>query len=351
MTKNALVLMAAVVPTTGHADLIDFAANLPDTQVWVQINGRTHEPVPLRLRYDAVARYCEKHPNVEVIARINDTAPQQPHLHNAGVEDFWQWWVKEVNDITPQVNGEWDYVVASEGYAKTMADYLGAQFIPYDMERSINNARGTVVRSDMKTYWNHIMPEFRRHVMVNAVIFGQESTGKTTVSKHLSEMLNVPWYVEFARPYLEQLEDKTCTLDVMSVIESGQKALQDTVMDRGSHYVNIFDTDLFSTAGYYLIMGEKERAHQCALTALDSPMTMYYVMPDDIPFEQDPIRYGGTVRESERSLWTDLLETYHVPYRLVPSGSAEEKAQWIAADIAHHWNNVTAPVVAFEREL
>ncbi|MCL1837792.1 MAG: hypothetical protein FWG47_00530 [Propionibacteriaceae bacterium] len=42
---NVIVLMTALLPTTGHADLIKFAANLPGTEVWVLINTRSFEPI------------------------------------------------------------------------------------------------------------------------------------------------------------------------------------------------------------------------------------------------------------------------------------------------------------------
>ena len=40
------------------------------------------------------------------------------------------------------------------------------------------------------------------------VLYGPESTGKTTLAKKLSDHYNVPWVPEFARDYLQKIWDE-----------------------------------------------------------------------------------------------------------------------------------------------
>jgi hypothetical protein len=40
-------------------------------------------------------------------------------------------------------------------------------------------------------------------------------------------------------------------------------------------------------------------------------------MNDQIPFEADPLRYGGDKRESGMQYWIDLLEEFKLPYYVV----------------------------------
>src|SRR5699024_10101779 len=96
------------------------------------------------------------------------------------------------------------------------------------------------------------------------------------------------------------------TVKAMENIHAGQFALQNFARSKSEFPVSVFDTDLFSTVGYYEIMMNQVPSG-CIRDALSSKADVYYVLPDDIPFEVDPLRYGGDRRESEIKLWTDLL--------------------------------------------
>lgn len=41
---------------------------------------------------------------------------------------------------------------------------------------------------------------------------------------------------------------------------------------------------------------------------------LYIVAPSNIPFEPDPLRYGGDVRELPDTYWISLLEEFSLPY-------------------------------------
>lgn len=343
--KNALILMTALVPTTGHADIISFASSLPNTRVHVLINGRTFEPVPSIYRKQALNEHFKNNNSVIILHRVRDDAPQNESDMNTP-EEFWNWWKKEVNTVFP--NMEWDYVVASENYGIKMAETLNADFIPYDIERGLNNVRGNEVRSDIWNNWKSIIPEFRQRLALNTVMFGQESVGKTTLSKMVSERLGVNWYPEYARPYLETVGNDV-TLKSMSNIHSGQVALQKFVQDKANNPVNIFDTDLFSTVGYYGIMSE-DVPNSCIVDALRFKSNVYYLLPDDVPFVPDVLRYGVDKRESDLNFWVNILEKFHLNYVNVPSGSVEYKADWIANDVRSRFLARVKDIQVFVRD-
>ena len=61
--------------------------------------------------------------------------------------------------------------------------------------------------------------------IVKVVLFGPESTGKTTLSKQLSKHYNTVWAPEYAREYLQKKwnnERKTCELHDILPIAIGQ---------------------------------------------------------------------------------------------------------------------------------
>lgn len=341
---NIIILMTALLPTTGHADLIRFAQSIPQSQVYVLINGRDHEPFPTDLRVDAFKEHFTG--NVVIKGSVVNHAPQNPEDM---VDGFWQWWADEINVNFPEVEGQWDYVVASESYGAQVALSLNAEFLPYDIARSLNPVKGTKIREDLRGEWSNILPEFRTHLQYRAVMFGQESVGKTTISRLVAERLSSTWAMEYARPYLEEVGAEL-SMNKMEHIHIGQAALQSMIRKSAVTPFAVFDTDLFSTVGYYRIYDEGRVPQQCIDSALELSADMYYVLPDTIPFVSDILRYGGHERETDTQFWVSLLEEYELPYVVVPSGSIEDKVEFIVSHMLTGFIDKTRSIKEFERD-
>lgn len=340
---NIIILMTALLPTTGHADLIRFAQSIPQSQVYVLINGRDHEPFPTDLRVDAFKEHFTG--NVVIKGSVVNHAPQNPEDM---VDGFWKWWADEINVNFPEVEGQWDYVVASEPYGEKVAESLHADFLPYDIPRTLNSSKSTEVRNDILGEWNNILPAFRKHIHFSAVLFGQESVGKTTISQAVAEKLKTQWVMEYARPYLETVGHEL-NLKKMKNIHLGQAALQQSVFQQASTPIAVLDTDLFSTVGYYRI-GYETVPDECLYSAQRLVSDIYYMLPDTIPFVEDPLRYGGHERESSMSFWVDILEEFGVSYTIIPDGTVEEKTDFICSDILRRFEANVSSMKTFQRE-
>lgn len=158
-------------------------------------------------------------------------------------------------------------------------------------------------------------------------VIGAESTGKTTLSRDIADALGGDWVCEFARPYLE-ITDGEVTKESMRAIWYGQHALQHSAAQSPRHYV-VHDTDLFATVGYWQLPHVTGSIGNCpdelVHDALADPSDLYLITLSNIPFEQDPLRYGGTVRESPDSYWIELCKTYHLPALIISSSSRAQR--------------------------
>lgn len=311
---DAWVLMTALPPTKGHINLIEFANELTD-----RTNGRTNvivctqpdEPFAYE-RYSAVASTFANNYYVRVY-----------HLHrkleqNPNAPGFWEMW----DDI--MLNGydfqPGDMVVTSEPYGKILASRLGGHFMPYDPQRELYYTKATKIRENPAKYFVDIAPAFQRYLRQTVTVWGAESTGKTTLSKALSYEMNGHWLFEWARPYLETAEN-VITKESMTDIWHGQAAIQ----AHGQRMLDkpwvIQDTDLFSTVGYW------EQPHWEATLgpvppgllndAIEFRSDLYIITKSNIPFEADPLRYGGDHRESDDKYWLALADKYVLNYRIV----------------------------------
>ena len=81
------------------------------------------------------------------------------------------------------------------------------------------------------------------------VLYGPESTGKTTLSKALAKHYNTQWVPEFARDYLQEKWDKyqkKCTLQDLIAIAHGQLAAEYEASKKANGFL-FCDTNILVT--------------------------------------------------------------------------------------------------------
>ncbi len=342
--SNAVVLMTALVPTVGHKYLIDFAKNLASGTVHVIVGTMDCEPVEGHLRYNAIKNTYANNRSV-VVHHLHRDVPQDPSEH----PDFWNLWrdiVREFVDVKPD-----DYFVASELYGMDMAHVLGCKFMPCNRYRETVPVKGTDVRHDLMDSFEFILPEFQKHIRKTVTVFGAESCGKTTMTRALARELNGHFVPEWAREYLETVGAEV-TDERMLAIVHGQAALQKTARNDLFNKPFIFqDTDLFSTVGYYKLWGggADHDVDLCEHLAKRLKSDLYIVMNDGIPFEPDPLRYGGDVRESKTQYWIDLLEEYNLPYYVVPLGTHAQQLNAVCREVIKRFEDAHKHIKEYER--
>lgn len=303
--SRTFVIVTAMPPTTGHMAMIDFAINLGDPAV---VAVHTQDPEPFQEeRHSAVAWHVGGR---ALTLHLNRSTPEDPE--SPGFRDYWRDQFKGLG-FKPG-----DTLVTSESYGLWLAEMLDGIFIPYDIDRQLNPAKATPIREDYVANFDTIAPEFQKHLIKRVTLFGAESVGKTTVSRTLARVRDGYWAFEYARPYLEAVGPEV-TRDKMEAIWRGQMALQRSAMDwRGKAFV-FQDTDLFSTLGYWRLphwkdaLGLPPKMLEVDAQVLKSDL--YIILKSDsVPFEPDPLRYGGDHRESDDQYWIDLAEQYDLNY-------------------------------------
>lgn len=327
MTR-AFTLMTAMPPTVGHINLIRFTAWLA-SEVHVVVNTQPGEPY-VNERVVALEREINNigHGNI-TLHHINKTLPQAPEECDTP-EDFWDMWHVLLHGVGYRVG---DTLVASEEYGIPLSEYIGARFMPYDPDRELRWTKATDVRNDAYAYWHWMAPEFQKLIRPRITIFGAESTGKSTLSRGLADAVQGQWVYEYARPYLEMVGPEIDTQAMVNIWD-GQLAAQnhanEIATDNDAFIIQ--DTDLFSTVGYWGFWQPESLPQQLELDAQRTKSDLYIVMNSKIPFEEDPIRYGGGVRESDDQYWLDLCVRYNLHYKYMteetPVSQLDQALKW-----------------------
>ncbi len=161
---------------------------------------------------------------------------------------------------------------------------------------------------------------------LKVVLFGPESTGKTTLSKALAEYYETVWVPEYARAYLQDKwdrEKKTCEPEDLLPIAAGQIKLENSLAQQANS-VLICDTDLLETKVY----SEAYYLGSCdpilEKYALENRYDLYFLTYIDTPWEADDLRDKPHERECMFNAFQGELDKQNRPY-VILKGSFEER--------------------------
>ncbi|WP_298782116.1 ATP-binding protein [uncultured Polaribacter sp.] len=155
--------------------------------------------------------------------------------------------------------------------------------------------------------------------IVKVVLFGPESTGKTTLSRHLARHYNTVWAPEFAREYLQNKwnnERKTCEADDLIPIAIGQMKLENTLAKKADKIL-ICDTDLLETKVYSEEFYGGFVDEKLDKAANENTYDLYLLTYIDTPFEEDDLRDRPELRLEMFNAFENALKKHNRPYILL----------------------------------
>ena len=135
--------------------------------------------------------------------------------------------------------------------------------------------------------------------IIRIVLFGPESTGKTTLSIQLARHYNTVWAPEFARAYLQKKwnnERKTCENSDILPIAIGQMEIENRLAKKADK-VLICDTDLLETKVYSEEYYGGFVDPLLDKLAVENTYDMYFLTNIDTPWEADDLRDRPELRQ------------------------------------------------------
>lgn len=163
------------------------------------------------------------------------------------------------------------------------------------------------------------------------VVFGPESTGKTTLATQLAEHYNVAFIPEYARIYAEakqQKGEKLTSEDVLPIAK-GQLRLE---CKASKNQLLICDTDILETITYARLYYPEFKSETLEKYARKNTADFYFLTYIDTPWKADGIRDLPQKREKAFLEFQQTLKTYNQPYVLL-KGNAEARLQKAITEI------------------
>jgi len=161
---------------------------------------------------------------------------------------------------------------------------------------------------------------------IKVVLFGPESTGKSTLAKELADHFKTDFVEEYAREYLQkkyELNNSICQIDDMLPIAKGQMNLENKASIKNS--IIFCDTDLLTTKVYSDIYFD----HCDPLLkkyALLNHYDLYLLMNIDVPWVKDDLRDKPNERKEMFDSFMKALIENDKKFELI-SGNFDERKQ------------------------
>ncbi len=154
---------------------------------------------------------------------------------------------------------------------------------------------------------------------LKVVLFGPESTGKTTLSKQLAEHYNTQWVPEYMREYLQKKWDqtkKTCTYDDLLPIAIGQMKLENQLTLKANKLL-FSDTNLLELKVYSEVYYQESVPEILNKFSLENHYDLYLLTYIDVPWIPDDLRDKPKEREKMFLRFKESLEKYKLPYVVI----------------------------------
>jgi len=164
--------------------------------------------------------------------------------------------------------------------------------------------------------------------IVKVVLFGPESSGKTTLSKLLARHYNTVWVPEYARDYLQNKwnnERKTCENSDMIPIAEGQMKLENELAQKADKIL-ICDTDLLETKVYSEAFYGGFVHPDLQNAAVQNTYDLYLLTYIDAPWKKDDLRDRPEQRKEMFDAFENALKKHHRPYILL-KGEKKERLE------------------------
>lgn len=162
--------------------------------------------------------------------------------------------------------------------------------------------------------------------MIKVVLYGPESTGKTTLAKQLAEHYNTGWVPEFMREYLEEKWNSSKKLvekEDLIPIAMGQLRMEKIITQKVDDLL-ICDTNLLELKVYSEYYYDGFCPPEIKEEATKDEYSIYLLTYIDTPWEADLLRDRPNNREEMFRIFETELKKQGFPYKIL-KGNLEER--------------------------
>lgn len=210
-----------------------------------------------------------------------------------------------------------------DGFVKVLAQRFAQPVKHIRLQRPVGEdaPSGTLIRSDVHRYRYMLGYDVYRSFVHRICLLGGESTGKSTLSKALAEVLGTAYVAEFGREYWEEKNGILTGNDLLHIAREQVRREQHS---SANHYL-ICDTSPLTTLFYML--DQYGHAPQELHRLAEREYSLVVLCGAEFPFMQDGTRQGEAFRARQQAWYEMELTRRNIPYLSVAGSLAERLRQ------------------------
>lgn len=301
----------------GHQLLINKGSAETDLMIVMIYDHPEVTDIPLPVRAEWIR---SSHPDVQVIECYD--GPKEsgytPEIMKAH-EDY----------VLKRLGGlKVTHFYSSEPYGEHMSKALGAIDCRVDPEKKTYPICGTKIRNDPSTFKAFLDRCVYRDLLLNVVLLGAPSTGKSTLSERLAEEFGTIFMPEYGREYwIKHQVNRRLNPIQLADLAQGHYAQENRLLFNEAKNILFTDTNAITTyvfGKYYhhSVAPELVKLAKKAETRYD----ITFLCDADFPFDDTWDRSGEGNRELLQKMTIAELRARRIPYTLL-SGSIEERVK------------------------
>ncbi len=170
--------------------------------------------------------------------------------------------------------------------------------------------------------------------IIKIVLFGPESTGKTTLAQQLANHFKTSWAPEYMREFLQtkwDTQQKTCSYNDLETIAVGQIKNENIALKTATKVV-FFDTNLKQLKVYAKLYYDGQCPELICREEKTRKYHFYFLLKPDIPWVADDLRDKPNERNELFQLFKAELDQSKEDYKII-KGNFKERTNIIIKEV------------------
>ncbi|MEL7313268.1 MAG: AAA family ATPase, partial [Pseudomonadota bacterium] len=229
-------------------------------------------------------------------------------------ERYWTQWLEQNQSSLSNTN----LVFTSDRYGQEIARRIGARWFPVDPDREVVAISASQIRKEPLSHFHLINDAAKPDVAVTVAIVGAESTGKSTLVKHLASHYRTCYAPEWGR-IVSEAHPELVTKDFDDILTMQDELI--ATAERTSSGLCFVDTEAITTALFAPIyLGEEHSASW--QKAEQQQFDLYLVLDPSVPWVDDGTRVlDSPKRRAFHESLIAALDRLQKPYTLITGDS------------------------------
>jgi HTH-type transcriptional regulator, transcriptional repressor of NAD biosynthesis genes len=295
---------------TGHQNLVNFARNRCDDLI-VLVCASDREKISCQQR----ANWIRETYSTDHKIRVLEFSYSEDDLPNSSVSsrEISKLWANCFLKILEPI----EVVFTAEDYGDYLAEFMDIRHERFNSTKAIS---ATMIRRDIKKYWEFINQYAQPTLVRKVVLLGTESTGKSTMAEHLARLFDTELVPEVGRDMIPNSSECTQT-DLFRVAKAHAEIIEKKMQI--ARRLIIIDTDLHITQSYSRFLFNSEICVSSEIIELNKA-DLYLYLDNDAPYVQDGTRLDRIQRDALDSAHKSYIDQIGLNYTLL-TGSFDEK--------------------------